>query len=127
MPSASPAHAPAAAPLRYRWLIWVLGIDSALLIVAPYLLLVVLAMLGGGMCNGCSVGWSDASALMPGFGWMLLGVSALFQIALSAVVYFVYRWIDRPPHRWRPLAVLLLLAYLCWPLLALIAGGASAP
>jgi len=98
----------------------VLGIRTALLVIAPYLMFVLVTMITGGMCNGCSVGWSAASALMPSFGWMMLGLSALMEIGLNVIVYFAYRWIDRPPHRWRPLAVILLLAYLLWPVLALL-------
>jgi hypothetical protein len=60
----------------------------------------------------------EAMGALSGWGILLGSAVTLVQSILSVAVYFLFRLIDRPPYHLRPLAIVLLAAYLLWPLLA---------
>lgn len=115
MSSPPPLPEAAIAHPSYRWLIKVLAAHALIISAGIYLLAIGVVMMAGGMCNGCRVGVGDAAGLLSGWGLLLGLVAAIVQSTPSIGFYFLYRFVDQPPHHFRPLAITLLAAYLLWP------------
>jgi len=104
---------------NYRWLIKALVTHALIIQVGCCFIAIALVQSAGGrLCNGCHPSAGEAMGALSGWGILLGSAVTLVQSVLSVAVYFLFRLIDRPPYHLRPLAILLLAAYLLWPLLA---------
>ncbi|MBB6248413.1 hypothetical protein [Rhodanobacter sp. A1T4] len=103
---------------NYRWLIKALVTHALIIQVGCCFIAIVLVQSTGGLCNGCHPSAGEAMGALSGWGILLGSAVTLVQSVLSVAVYFLFRLIDRPPYHLRPLAIVLLAAYLLWPLLA---------
>lgn len=114
-PRPAPFPNSATAHPNYRWLIKALVTHALVIQVGCCFIAIALVQSAGGLCNP-----SAGEAMRPLACWGILLGSAvtLVQTVPSVAVYFLFRLIDRPPYHLRPLAIVLLAAYLLWPLLA---------
>jgi len=104
---------------NYRWLIKALVTHALIIQVGCCFIAIALVQSAGGrLCNGCHPSAGEAMGALSGWGILLGSAVTLVQSVLSVAVYFLFRLIDRPPYHLRPLAIVLLAAYLLWPLLA---------
>jgi amino acid transporter len=117
-PQLRPFPDSAAARPHYRWLIKALVIHALVIQISGCFIAIALVPSAGSSCNGCHLSAGKALGGLSGWANLLGFAITLMQTALSVAVYFLFRLVDRPPYRLRPLAIVLLAAYLLWPLLA---------
>jgi hypothetical protein len=103
---------------NYRWLIKALVTHALVIQISACFIAIALVRSAGGPCNGCHLSAGKALGGLSGWANLLGFAVTLVQTALSVAVYFLFRLVDRPPYHLRPLAIVLLAAYLLWPLLA---------
>lgn len=110
----------ASARSSYHWLVKVLSAHALITAAGIYLMAIGLPQMTHGMRHGCHVGCFKTAGVLTGCGLLLVCVAALAQAVLSSACYFLYRLLDHPPHRFRGFAIVLLAAYLPWPIWAIL-------